>query len=159
MGENMRLKLVALLTSIGMTTAAAQSIDIKIVSLTDDQSAFGDKKVQCKLGFEITNDSWGTLHRIRVPLGATDDRGRGVDKLLSANASNTERFSWLPIAKGQTVKAKGDATFEEECRYIAKVFLDGTVRDEDCAIRMMPEGASCSDIVKLTTALPNLKTE
>lgn len=155
----MRVLLASMLVGVSMATAAAQSIEIKIVSATDDQSAFGDKKVQCKLGFEITNDSWGTLHRIRVPLGATDDRGRGVDKLLSANASNTERFSWLPVAKGQTVKAKGDATFEEECRYIAKVFLDGAVKDEDCAIRMMPEGASCSDIVKLTTSLPNLKTE
>lgn len=155
----MRLKLVALLTSIGMTAAAAQSIEIKIVSATDDQSAFGDKKVLCRLGFEISNYSWGTLHRIQVPLGATDDRGRGVDELLSASASNSEFFTWLPVGKGQTAKAEGDATFKEECRYIAKVFLDGAVKDEDCAIRMMPEGASCSDIVKLTTSLPNLKTD
>jgi hypothetical protein len=155
----MRLKLVAALTSAGIATAAAQSIEIKIVSATDDQSSFGDKKVQCDLGFEITNDSWGTLHRIQVPLGAIDDRGRGVDKLLSASASNSELFTWVPIAKGQTIKATGRATFEEECRYIATVKIDGPVDDEDCAIRMMPEGASCSDIVKLTTSLPNLKTE
>jgi len=155
----MRLILAALLTSVGIVTAAAQSIEIKIISATDDESSFGEKKVQCKLGFEVKNDSWGTLNRIAVPLKATDDRGRGVDAMLSASASNSDFFTWVPVGKGQTIKAQGFATLKEECRYIAKIEIGGPVKDEDCAIRMMPEGAACSDIVKLTTSLPNLKTE
>ncbi|BCG79904.1 hypothetical protein MesoLj113b_34460 [Mesorhizobium sp. 113-3-3] len=155
----MRFLIATMFVVSGTLSSAAQSIEVKVVSATDEQAMFGDKKEQCELGFEITNNAWGTLNRIAVPLGATDDRGRGVDKLLIARASNSDVFTWIPIAKGQTAKVKGDAVFKEECKYIAKIYVDGSVDDEDCAIRMMPEEAKCSDIVKLTTSLPNLKTE
>lgn len=154
----MRMLLSAILVCAGVIPAVAQSIEVRIISAIDDNSSFGDKKVQCKLGFEITNNAWGTLHRISVPLGAIDDRGRGVDKLLSASAANTKLFTWIPVAKGQTVKVEGDAIFKEECKYISKVFVDGKVSDENCAIRMMPEGVSCGDIVQLTSAINSIDT-
>lgn len=153
----MQYALGALILFVSASAAYSQSIDVTIISAKDETSSFGEKKEQCELGFEITNNSWGTLYRINVPLNATDDRGRGVDELLVASANNSNVFTWVPIAKGETVKVKGDATFKEACKYIESVSLDGEIDDKDCAIRMMPEQASCSDVVTLRSKLENIK--
>ncbi|MER9814669.1 hypothetical protein [Mesorhizobium sp. M0129] len=151
-----RLVLAALMVS---SPAFSQSVDIKIIKMEPDTMLFGEKKEGCKIGFSITNNSWGTIYRISVPLDATDDRGQGVDELLAASADNSKLFAWIPIAKGQTIVSEGSATFKESCKYISKITLSEPVEDYNCTIRMMPEEAHCSDVVTLSSGIDRLTTK
>ena len=134
----------------------APQIDITVTSMQDKKGYGG--KPQCKFKFSIHNASTGTIYGIRGELTAWDDRGRKVGELLSAAVVNSKSMmsGRTPIPVGATVKDMGDATFKEECKYIAEMKFD-QIRDHYCAIRMLPEDTDCSQMVKLKSAIPQIK--
>ncbi len=136
--------------------AANPNIVITVTSMKDDQDY--RKKSLCKLKFSITNNAFGTIHRISAKLTGYDDRGEKLDELLSANASNRRGFSLLPIAKGSTVNGVGNASFKVKCKYFAKLKYDG-IDEDDCAMRMLPENVSCSKITTLRSRVPSIKMQ
>ena len=131
------------------------------ITITADQVDSGKDfmgKVQCKVKFSITNNSTGTIHRVRALLKGYDDRGREVDTVLAAAASNQKGFSYLPIPVGGSVSGVGDATFKEECQYLSAIAIK-KVDEDDCAIRMMPEDLKCISIIDLKSTVPTLQVK
>lgn len=143
-------------TAVSWSAEVNPSIAISVTSMKDDVDYA--KRSLCKLKFSITNNAFGTIHRISAGLTGYDDRGEKLGELLSANASNRKGFSMLPIAKGSTVKGVGDASFKVNCKYLAKLKYDG-IDEDDCAMRMLPENVSCSKITTLRSEVPTIKVQ
>lgn len=155
----MRLKfglMSALAVACFSGTAIAQTDEPSVVVTVVKMEPSSYNKRQCDLEFNITNNGYGTIHRIRAHLIGYDDRGREVDEVMSATADNKSGFSYKPIAVGQTARNVGDASFKEDCEYLKEIQFDG-VKDQDCAMRMLPEDASCQSFITLMSDLPNLK--
>ena len=96
------------------------------------------KQSTCKFKFNITNNFYGTIHKFLAKLDTWDDRGEKFREMLSAMASNSKGFSFVPISKGSTVSNVGDATFKVTCKYLADIKYI-RIADEDCSIKMLPE--------------------
>ena len=129
-----------------------------VVTATEmkDAAGFGGKK-QCKVLFSVTNNAYGTIDLLTIQLTAYDDRGREVDELLAATAGNQSgSFGRKPVAVGSTVTGVGNATFKEECQYIAGIEID-KIRPHECGMRMLPENVECKSFTVLKSDIPSLK--
>jgi hypothetical protein len=142
----------------GSATGHSEEGTGKIVITVTGMEKTEWRKEWCELKFDITNNAYGTLHRIDARLTGFDDRGRKVDEPLSATASNTKGLTGprIPIALGSTIKDVGDATFKEECKYLTEIKYDG-IDEADCVMRMLPENDSCSKFTTLKSNVPSLK--
>jgi hypothetical protein len=140
----------------GSATGQEEGTGKIVITVTKMEERKMRNKPGCKIKFDITNNAYGTIHKIRAKVNAYDDRGRQVDELLSAVASNTKGFSTIPVALGSTIKGVGDATFKEECKYLTEIKFDG-IDEDDCAMRMLPENDSCSKFTILKSNVPSLK--
>ena len=118
----------------GSATGHSEEGTGKIVITVTGMEKTEWRKEWCELKFDITNNAYGTLYRINARLTGFDDRGRKVGELLGgATASNTKGFSHIPIALGSTIKDVGDASFEEECKYLTEIKFDPTTSSTLCS--------------------------
>ena len=134
--------------------AGANEIIITINEMQDGTDL--RKRSTCDLKFNITNNSYGTIHRIRAELDGWDDRGENLREMLRATATNIKGFSYVPISKGSTASNVGDATFKVKCKYLAEIKYMG-IADEDCAMKMLPENQSCSKITVMNSNVSSIK--
>jgi len=138
---------------IGVGAASANEVIITLASLTDGETY--DNKPTCSLEFSITNNAYGTIHKIQGELTAWDDRDTELEASgFSGSASNSGgMFSgYKKIEVGATVHNVGKATFKEKCKYFGKLKLNG-IDEDDCAMRMLPEDVSCVDFTVLKSAI------
>ena len=122
---------------------------ISVITVTNMKEPDQFEK-ECKLSFDITNNGYGTLHRIIAKLTAWDDRGREVESVGGATATTSR-----PIVLGATISV-GGAWFREECKYLTELRFDG-IDEIYCAMRMLPENTSCSKLTILKSNVPSLK--
>ena len=154
MKKYIQILIITIFSFLLPSIAGANEIIITINKMQDGTD-FSDNST-CKLKFNITNNSYGTIHRISAKLDGWDDRGEKLDEMLSANASNSKGFSYVPIPKGNTVSNVGDATFKVNCKYLAEIKNIG-IDDEDCAMKMLPENQSCSKLTVMNSNVSSIK--
>ena len=136
----------------GVYSSAAFSTEVAegkvIASVADKKDVEKSGRQMCEVRFDIQNSSFGTINGLKIAVMAENDRGRKVKNFGSAEIKNTHRYKSVPIAKGDILRSAKGATFEEECKYLKTIAINsGRVNDDDCNIRMMPEGVRCRDLV------------
>lgn len=154
MKKFIQISIISIFSLLLPSIAGANEIIITINKMVDGTDF--SKKSTCKLKFNITNNSYGTIHRIRAKLDGWDDRGEKLREMLSAMASNSKGFSYVPISKGNTISNVGDATFKVKCKYLAEIKYIG-IADEDCAMKMLPENQSCSKFTVMNSNVSSIK--
>lgn len=151
--------LLALLFSFSIAKAApANEIIINITGKNAKETY--DKKPLCKLQYDITNNSTGTIYYLRAHVDGWDDRGDQVDEMLFSSIDNVgPGFSGrVPIRVGNTIGFEMEYGFEVRCQYLAKIIIE-KIQPENCNIRMLPEDADCIDIVVFKSSVDGLTAE
>ena len=134
------------------------TITIELLSYEQKTNSYDDTPY-CALSYSITNNSWGTLYKIRVKTEAFDDRDTKLDDYgLGGNILNP--FSgWFDDQKFISVgdmKQVTNLEFGGQCKYMGTInALE--VKPEDCNIRMMPEDGNCLDILDLKSKIDHIK--
>ena len=149
---------LTVLLSMSETVETQLSVKEIVIVATSmkDREGFGSKKGLCEVKFSIENNGPGTIYRIAVELDGFDDRGRPVEEILSASVDSRSIWEKNYIRVGSTISDVGDATFEEECRYLGAISAV-SVEPENCAIRNLKENADCYSMIELRSAIPTLK--
>lgn len=147
-----------LMMIILMTPGMAFANEV-VIELTGkvERESLGDKL--CDLEFNLTNNSFGTLYEISIPIDGWDDRGEKFDELLAFTMKNSNG-GWgdkTPVAKSATVSFKG-GSFKGSCKWLDKIKI-GKLDNDDCNIRMMPEEVNCDDILKVLPGSTGLKID
>ena len=138
----------------GAQTAFSNEISINITG-SKESNGFDGKPI-CKLKYDITNNSTGTIYYLSVSVDGWDDRGTELDEGLGASLGNADGFfGRKPIAVGATLGFKQGSGFETKCDYMGKIKVMG-IKPEYCNIRMLPEDVNCEEIVKVTSELGNV---
>ena len=129
-----------------------ESKQIKIeITGTRDKTSLLDKTAQCSLNFDITNNSYGTIHWIDVEMNFYDNRGEKVkvSGFDSSIGNNAILGDGAPITVGKTKSFERDMTPQTACKYIQEC-EPMKVKPKYCNIRMLPEKVNCLDLVEIT---------
>ena len=151
------MKTIRLITAVMLFlcfNVNASEIVIDITGSKERQDYSG--KDICELQYSITNNSFGTVYYLSVSVDGWDDRGDKLDEVLSSSFTNGGGFRGkTPIAVGTSLDFTMDTGFKSKCQYVAEVKVTG-IKPEYCNIRMMPENASCEEIVKVKSSVANI---
>jgi len=127
------------------STAFAKNISIDLASKTTN-TASADR---CDLVFNITNNSYGTVHYAKIPFTASDKSGNQIKFYGFSHIENRSRYKNEAITKGSTLTTS-KIHLDAKCSSLDNLAIDHNKVDEtSCNIRNMPEKASCKDLFTL----------
>jgi len=133
------------------------SITIELLSYEEKTNSIDDS-IYCAISYQVVNESWGTLYGIRIQTEGFDDRETKLDDYgITGNVLNPFG-GWLnkqeSLTKGDLMQSSNLA-YKGTCKYIG-VINAIKVAPKDCNIRMMPEEASCFDILNLKSKIDHI---
>lgn len=153
----MRLYSLALVFSLVTTPLIAGNISFVISSYEEGDDFQGN--TVCRLGYSITNNTYGTIDRIRINLDAWDDRGDDLTGIFSRSLDNYGREGrWTSIPVGSTSNFTMSETLRARCEFIARLRVRD-VSPHNCSIRMLPEEANCTEIVSVVSEIEHISVD
>ena len=131
------------------------SIDVVLISYEDKTSS--DNTSTCELEFAFTNNSYGTLHELKIATESYDDREEKIDDYafeLYINAFGGFFNDLEEIKVGNSATSKS-LHLKSKCKYIEKIYLT-KVDNKYCNIRMLPENINCLDLVNIRSDIKHI---
>tara|TARA_B100001964_G_scaffold239782_1_gene308096 strand:- start:62 stop:550 length:489 start_codon:yes stop_codon:yes gene_type:complete len=155
-----KLSLYVFLCLFISNSVFANQVNIKLVSYKDEEAITGHKL--CSFQFEYTNNSWGTIYNMPMHVVTYNDRDEQVEETLITNKIGPNGIYTFESSKIKEPLLVGSKTKNwtytviSKCEYVRKIIITEP-RTEDCNIRMMPEEATCKDIIKTTSDIDHIE--
>ena len=129
------------LSSPSASNDNSPSITVKLLSYQQDSS-------HCNLTYSISNNSWGSIRGLFIRTEAFDDRGVEIDGYAMGDYISPFDAYFDPLISipvGGIAKSD-DLMYKGKCKYI-EIINVLEVDEKNCNIRMMPDEATCSNIM------------
>ena len=127
---------------------------VEITDLVDKGKDPYTNKTICKIQYEVTNQSSGTIYNLRVNFTAWTDRKERLKGVGALGIFYSDTA--LPI--NQKITLESGEIRGSECKYIDLLEIS-EVPVYACNIRNLPEEADCERVVNVKSALSQLKIQ